>query len=170
MSLNDLLELKVVQDEFSLFVLHFLLWQPDGQPNNQTKDVWDTLGTNRHNITKDIIKYTIDNSGEMRNFHGRNREEQALLHDHHELWKEGRRIAEGDYDRPQYRYVAGKTIKLLQQEEEKSSTSSNNNGKISSSSSITSPTTAATDLTPDTIQEFHNAHSLLVIDYYAPCC
>lgn len=163
MSLNDLLELKVVQDEFSLFVLHFLLWQPDGQPNNQTKDVWDTLGTNRHNITKDIIKYTIDNSGQARNFHGRNREEQALLHDHHELWKEGRRIAVvGDYDRPQYRYVAGKTIKLLQQEGEISSSSS--------SSSITSPPTTATDLTPDTIQEFFNAHSLLVIDYYAPWC
>jgi hypothetical protein len=123
-----LLELKVVQDEFSLVVLHFLLWLPDGQRTtnqSKTKDVWDTLGTNRHNITKDIIKYTIDNSGQTRNFHGRNREEQALLHDHHELWKEGRRIAVvGDYDRPQYRYVAGKTIKLLQQEGEISSSSS----------------------------------------------
>ncbi len=134
--------------------------------------MWDTLGTNRQNVTKDITKYTIDSSGQTRNFHGRNREEQAILHDHHQELQTRK-------GRPQYRYVAGKLVKLvLQQEEEKHSSSSsfstmsnNDNEKPSSSTtSATTTTTTAKDLTPDNIQEFYDAHSILVIDYFAPWC
>lgn len=129
--------------------------------NIHSLDVWDTLGTNRHNITKDITKYTIDSYGQTRNFHGRNREEQAILHDNHH--KEGTGVVVG---RPQYRYIAGKIVKVLQEEDGRSFSSNTS----SPSSTTKSTTTTATDLTPDNIQDFYNAHSLLVIDYYAPWC
>ena len=57
--------------------------------NNETTwvqyaDVWDSLGTNLQNITKDVTKYHIDRNGEQASFHGRNREQARVDHQVHD--------------------------------------------------------------------------------------
>merc|ERR1719410_1954235 len=47
-------------------------------------DVWDTLGTNRQNVTKNIEKWQLDESGQRRIFSGRNREQREVVHEAHE--------------------------------------------------------------------------------------
>lgn len=47
-------------------------------------DVWDTLGTNRQNVTKNIEKWQLDESGQRRIFSGRNREQRQVVHEEHE--------------------------------------------------------------------------------------
>lgn len=47
-------------------------------------DVWDTLGTNRQNVTKNIEKWQLDEDGEKRIFAGRNREQREVRHEEHE--------------------------------------------------------------------------------------
>lgn len=47
-------------------------------------DVWDTLGTNRQNVTKNIEKWQLDDSGQRRIFSGRNREQREVVHEEHE--------------------------------------------------------------------------------------
>ena len=47
-------------------------------------DVWDTLGTNRQNVTKNIEKWQLDESGQRRIFSGRNREQREVVHEEHE--------------------------------------------------------------------------------------
>jgi len=47
-------------------------------------DVWDTLGTNRQNVTKNIEKWQLDESGQRRIFSGRNREQREVTHEEHE--------------------------------------------------------------------------------------
>ena len=47
-------------------------------------DVWDALGTNRQNVTKNVDKWQIDEDGQRRIFSGRNREARDLLHDEHD--------------------------------------------------------------------------------------
>ena len=44
-------------------------------------DVWDALGTNRQNITKNVDKWQLDEQGMKRIFSGRNREVRQLNHD-----------------------------------------------------------------------------------------
>ncbi|KAL3776016.1 hypothetical protein ACHAW5_007098, partial [Stephanodiscus triporus] len=46
-------------------------------------DVWDALGTNLQNVTKDVTKWTIDGSGAIGDFHGRNVGERAVAHESH---------------------------------------------------------------------------------------
>ena len=46
-------------------------------------DVWDALGTNRQNVTKNIDKWQLDDAGVRRIFAGRNREGRELSHDEH---------------------------------------------------------------------------------------
>jgi hypothetical protein len=48
-------------------------------------DVWDALGTNKQNVTKNIDKWQIDENGVRRIFSGRNREVRALAHDEHDM-------------------------------------------------------------------------------------
>lgn len=48
------------------------------------EDVWDSLGTNQQNITKDVTKYHIDRNGEQASFHGRNREQTKVDHQVHD--------------------------------------------------------------------------------------
>ncbi|KAG5179567.1 endoplasmic reticulum-golgi intermediate compartment-domain-containing protein [Tribonema minus] len=48
-----------------------------------TIDVLDVLGTNRVNITKNIIKWHTDERGRKVEFHGRNREQEDVQHDTH---------------------------------------------------------------------------------------
>ncbi|KAL3775734.1 hypothetical protein ACHAW5_005889 [Stephanodiscus triporus] len=47
-------------------------------------DVWDTLGTNRQNVTKNVEKWQLDESGQRRIFSGRNREQRQVVHEEHE--------------------------------------------------------------------------------------
>lgn len=46
-------------------------------------DVWDALGTNRQNVTKNVDKWQLDEGGFRRVFAGRNRETRELKHEEH---------------------------------------------------------------------------------------
>ncbi|KAL7569546.1 hypothetical protein ACA910_013916 [Epithemia clementina (nom. ined.)] len=47
-------------------------------------DVWDALGTNRQNVTKNVDKWQLDDSGTRRVFAGRNRETREVRHEEHD--------------------------------------------------------------------------------------
>lgn len=47
-------------------------------------DVWDVLGTNKQNVTKNIEKWQVDSEGRRKTFSGRNRETRLLKHEEHE--------------------------------------------------------------------------------------
>ena len=46
-------------------------------------DVWDKLGTDRQNITQDIIKWNLNSRGEIKKFHGRNTKQREIQHERH---------------------------------------------------------------------------------------
>lgn len=46
-------------------------------------DVWDVLGTNKQNVTKNIEKWQVDANGERKVFSGRNRETREVRHEEH---------------------------------------------------------------------------------------
>jgi len=48
-------------------------------------DVWDSLGTNKQNITKNVEKWQLDADGTRRIFSGRNRETREVKHEEHSL-------------------------------------------------------------------------------------
>jgi hypothetical protein len=58
-------------------------------------DVWDALGTNRQNVTKNVDKWQLDDEGKRRIFSGRNRETRELIHDEHDMSLEEMHEAEG---------------------------------------------------------------------------
>ena len=47
-------------------------------------DVWDALGTNRQNVTKNVDKWQLDEAGVRRVFSGRNRDARELAHETHD--------------------------------------------------------------------------------------
>lgn len=47
-------------------------------------DVWDVLGTNRQNVTKNVEKWQVDENGNRKTFSGRNRETREVRHEEHE--------------------------------------------------------------------------------------
>lgn len=47
-------------------------------------DVWDALGTNRQNISKNVDKWQLDDAGQKRLFSGRNRETREVAHETHD--------------------------------------------------------------------------------------
>jgi len=47
-------------------------------------DVWDVLGTNKQNVTKNIEKWQLDGDGNRRTFSGRNRETRKVVHEEHD--------------------------------------------------------------------------------------
>jgi protein disulfide-isomerase-like protein len=47
-------------------------------------DVWDALGTNRQNVTKNVEKWQISEGGDVRLFSGRNREQREVRHEEHD--------------------------------------------------------------------------------------
>eukprot|EP00560_Eucampia_antarctica_P007951 CAMPEP_0197823648 /NCGR_PEP_ID=MMETSP1437-20131217/975_1 /TAXON_ID=49252 ORGANISM="Eucampia antarctica, Strain CCMP1452" /NCGR_SAMPLE_ID=MMETSP1437 /ASSEMBLY_ACC=CAM_ASM_001096 /LENGTH=459 /DNA_ID=CAMNT_0043422915 /DNA_START=112 /DNA_END=1494 /DNA_ORIENTATION=- len=69
-------------------------------------DVWDVLGTNRQNVTKSIVKWTVNSDGDRSKFAGRNREMQEVVQEEHEetieeLYKDGvhaRILSDKDFD------------------------------------------------------------------------
>mmetsp|Transcript_300 Transcript_300/g.393 ORF Transcript_300/g.393 Transcript_300/m.393 type:complete len:482 (+) Transcript_300:181-1626(+) len=58
-------------------------------------DVWDALGTNRQNVTKNVEKWQLDESGRRRVFSGRNRETREVRHDEHDMTLEEMHEEEG---------------------------------------------------------------------------
>lgn len=46
-------------------------------------DVWDALGTNKQNVTKNVDKWQLDEAGTRRIFSGRNREVRQVQHEEH---------------------------------------------------------------------------------------
>ncbi len=47
-------------------------------------DVWDVLGTNKQNVTKNVEKWQVDANGYRKAFSGRNRETRELRYEEHE--------------------------------------------------------------------------------------
>lgn len=47
-------------------------------------DVWDALGTNRQNVTKNVEKWQLSEDGGTRLFSGRNREQREVRHEEHD--------------------------------------------------------------------------------------
>lgn len=58
-------------------------------------DVWDALGTNRQNVTKNVDKWHLDEDGIRRVYGGRNRESRELEHETHEKTLEEMHQEEG---------------------------------------------------------------------------
>ena len=58
-------------------------------------DVWDALGTNRQNVTKNVEKWQLSADGDVRLFSGRNREQREVKHDEHDQTLEEMHAAEG---------------------------------------------------------------------------
>lgn len=48
-------------------------------------DVLDSLGTNRQNVTKNVEKWQLDDTGTRRIFGGRNREQREVRHEEHDM-------------------------------------------------------------------------------------
>jgi len=60
-------------------------------------DVWDALGTNRQNVTKNVEKWQLDSDGKRRIFSGRNRDIREVKHDEHEMTVEEMHAESGTY-------------------------------------------------------------------------
>lgn len=58
-------------------------------------DVWDALGTNRQNVTKNVEKWQLSESGDVRLFSGRNREQREVKHEEHDKSLEEMHAEEG---------------------------------------------------------------------------
>lgn len=58
-------------------------------------DVWDALGTNRQNVTRNIDKWQVDETGAKRIFSGRNREARELEWEKHDKTLEEMHEEEG---------------------------------------------------------------------------
>ncbi|KAL9178413.1 hypothetical protein ACHAXT_000060 [Thalassiosira profunda] len=111
----------------TLLRLNFNVTLYDVECEYVSVDVWDRLGTNLQNVTKDITKWHVDPRGKQQAFHGRNKQQQAVQHEQHkETLQDIKDMNEGELH--------------------------------------------ATDLSPETIQEFHKANHLTFVDYFAPWC
>jgi len=64
--------------------LNFNITMLDVHCDYVTVDVWDALGTNRQNVTKNVEKWQVSDDGGTRLFSGRNREQRAVRHEEHE--------------------------------------------------------------------------------------
>jgi len=64
--------------------LNFNITMHDIHCDYVSVDVWDALGTNRQNVTKNVDKWQLDDDGKKRVFSGRNRDPRELLHDEHD--------------------------------------------------------------------------------------
>jgi len=64
--------------------LNFNITMLDLQCDYVSVDVWDALGTNRQNVTKNVEKWQISEDGD-RMYSGRNREMREVTHQEHDL-------------------------------------------------------------------------------------
>jgi thiol-disulfide isomerase/thioredoxin len=60
-------------------------------------DVWDALGTNRQNVTKNVEKWQLDSDGKRRIFSGRNRDMREVKHQEHDETVEEMHDKEGEW-------------------------------------------------------------------------
>jgi len=58
-------------------------------------DVWDALGTNRQNVTRNVEKWQLSEGGDVRLFSGRNREQREVRHEDHDRSLEEMHAEEG---------------------------------------------------------------------------
>lgn len=58
-------------------------------------DVWDALGTNRQNVTKNVEKWQLSEGGDVKLFSGRNREQREVRHEEHDRTLEQMHAEEG---------------------------------------------------------------------------
>lgn len=58
-------------------------------------DVWDALGTNRQNVTRNVDKWQLDDTGSKRIFNGRNRDTRELDNEVHDKSLEEIQAASG---------------------------------------------------------------------------
>jgi Endoplasmic Reticulum-Golgi Intermediate Compartment (ERGIC) len=64
--------------------LNFNITMMDLHCDYVSVDVWDALGTNRQNVTKNVDKWQLDADGTRRIFSGRNRDNRELVYDDHD--------------------------------------------------------------------------------------
>jgi hypothetical protein len=64
--------------------LNFNITMMDLHCDYVSVDVWDALGTNRQNVTKNVDKWQLDSDGSKRIFNGRNRDSRELVYDEHD--------------------------------------------------------------------------------------
>lgn len=60
-------------------------------------DVWDSLGTNLQNVTKNVDKWQLDDEGQRRIFSGRNRDVREVEHEEHDMTLEQMHEEEGEH-------------------------------------------------------------------------
>merc|ERR1719183_2656629 len=60
-------------------------------------DVWDSLGTNLQNVTKNVDKWQLDDEGQRRIFSGRNRDVKEVEHEEHDMTLEQMHEEEGEH-------------------------------------------------------------------------
>jgi hypothetical protein len=58
-------------------------------------DVWDALGTNRQNVTRNVDKWQLDSAGAKRIFSGRNRDSRELGWEQHDVTLEEMHAEQG---------------------------------------------------------------------------
>lgn len=75
--------------------LNFNITMMDLHCDYVSVDVWDALGTNRQNVTKNVDKWQLDDLGQKRIFSGRNRDARELRHDEHDETLDELHEAEG---------------------------------------------------------------------------
>jgi len=64
--------------------LNFNITMLDVNCDYVSVDVWDALGTNRQNVTKNVEKWQLSEDGSTRLFSGRNREQREVRHEEHD--------------------------------------------------------------------------------------
>jgi len=83
--LNPEIETSVMIDPMvdSQLRLNFNISVPQIPCEYATIDIYDVLGENRLNVSKNVEKWALDESGVKRLFQGRNREQQDIKYDEH---------------------------------------------------------------------------------------
>ena len=74
-----------VQDQRCRLRINFNVTMLDLRCDYAAVDVVDVLGTNSMNVTKNVEKWQLDETGKRMIFQGRNREQKAIQHDEHAL-------------------------------------------------------------------------------------
>ena len=77
--------------------LNFNITMLDVHCDYVTVDVWDALGTNRQNVTKNVEKWQISEDGGTKLFSGRNREQRAVRHEEHDRTLEEMHEEDGEH-------------------------------------------------------------------------
>mmetsp|Transcript_16005 Transcript_16005/g.37074 ORF Transcript_16005/g.37074 Transcript_16005/m.37074 type:complete len:483 (-) Transcript_16005:185-1633(-) len=77
--------------------LNFNITMLDVHCDYVSVDVWDALGTNRQNVTKNVEKWQLSDDGRQRVFSGRNREQRAVRDEEHDQTLEEMHEEDGEH-------------------------------------------------------------------------